>query len=79
MPPHEREGRRPHISKDRRRLKGCPFCASREVEVMEFDDPRGHQLAVHCLRCLCEGPSSRSERSAVSLWNRRPGEPGEPE
>jgi Lar family restriction alleviation protein len=55
-----------------RKLKGCPFCCSRQVATKEILDRHGNQWLVACLDCGGEGPPGDDTDAAIALWNNRP-------
>lgn len=53
------------------RLKPCPFCASRRVEV------RYEEYHVECQDCGAQGPIAKTYSQAEELWNKRPSGKGD--
>ena len=50
------------------KIKPCPFCARKNVEVVKFHN------TCYCVACKCgaEAPgNSVSETGAIRIWNRR--------
>lgn len=47
-------------------LKPCPFCGSKEVNLM--DDG---VFYVSCFNCSTDGPMSDTDRGAIKAWNTR--------
>lgn len=49
------------------KLLPCPFCASKEVSVWDFD-----AFKVNCGDCEAEGPLASTEAAATKWWNEVP-------
>ena len=50
-------------------LKPCPFCLSKNVEVIDKGPTKGY--AVLCFSCESEGPEAGSHQQASDAWNMR--------
>ena len=48
-------------------LKPCPFCGSRDVEVVH----PGRCWVILCNTCQAEGPTDLGESGAIEAWNTR--------
>lgn len=59
------------------RIKPCPFCGSKDVDVASIGGAQSiYQVWVYCKNCNAEGPdksnlSSDSKKEAIAAWNRR--------
>jgi Lar family restriction alleviation protein len=58
---------KPREEQPDRRMKPCPFCASKAVEWVP------DLWFVACRYCGATGPSHKSRSKAVTAWNRRTG------
>ena len=52
---------------DLKRLKPCPFCGEKKLEIMTGED---ENYWVVCKKCLAEGPTSNLS-SVIYVWNKR--------
>lgn len=50
------------------RLRECPFCNSREIQVEHFNSDDYH---VKCERCGAQGPTASTWAGAEKRWNDR--------
>ena len=51
--------------------KPCPFCGKNPTGTYYVDSTNGF-ISVFCGNpCFCRGPERRTEKGAVSAWNRR--------
>lgn len=59
---------------DELKLKACPFCGSRQVEIVTLQHPRYvESYAVECLDCGVMTWPTISMEAAAKVWNRRKG------
>lgn len=48
-------------------LKPCPFCGSRDIVIVKYDD----NMWAACKSCHVKTVLEHSEKSAINTWNRR--------
>jgi len=54
------------------KLKPCPFCLNKKVEVVDFGNDDGEiEYAVCCENCGATGPNDISIQLASEMWNLR--------
>jgi Lar family restriction alleviation protein len=53
------------------KLKACPFCSCKAVELEEATDGNGLLLyaQVECPACLARGPQETVMQNAINFWN----------
>lgn len=55
---------------ENKELKPCPFCGSKKVQKIAFDDCGNLQF--ECLRCqVYVSFNDKMEDDAIKMWNRR--------
>lgn len=63
--------------KTSKELLDCPFCGSKDLEVIAFgierdsEDPNDRPHAVSCEKCGALGPELHPRKRAVDTWNQR--------
>lgn len=63
--------------KFRLEIRECPFCGSREINMIIPHFYRGENgklkscYAIHCLNCYAQTFSYASKQDAIDAWNRR--------
>ena len=52
-------------------LKPCPFCGSKFIRIVDWDDEDGKVYWARCEKCYVSTQSCLRKRDVIELWNRR--------
>lgn len=51
------------------KIKPCPFCGSKKVDVCRTNE---NACWIRCGRCGADAPGDPHRKVAISIWNKRP-------
>ena len=55
-------------------LKKCPFCGSKDIQILDNSTPDDEYYMIECQNCnaaVCFGYDSTTKEGAIRMWNRR--------
>jgi Lar family restriction alleviation protein len=57
--------------KKNQQLKPCPFCGNKKMTEEDVLFYEHIEYAVICNKCDAAGPFGKTEKQAISIWNKR--------